>query len=819
MDIRRAITVITAVAALLCQSAFGDDGPTPKQASISAATALTVSPQTVRLGGANRAQQLLITARDSSGRLFDVTHHAKIVVTDADVAKLDGSQVAGVANGRTELVVSFGKQALRVPVIVANFDTFPPVHFASDIVPIFSKLGCNSGGCHGKQGGQNGFHLSVFGFDPRADYNALVKEARGRRTFPADPDQSLLLAKATGRLPHGGGRRTTFESADYEILSNWINQGSPWGNDNAPKLAELRVEPTERVMATTADQQILATAIYTDGSHRDVTTAASYTGNADTVAAVDATGRVVTGRVPGEAAFTVNYMGQVAVVRLLVPRPNAPAPYPKLPTNNQVDVLVLAKLKQMGIVPSVLADDATFLRRLFVDSIGTLPKPHEVRKFLADRNPNKRKRAIERILNREEFADYWALRWADVLLVNRETLGERGAFEFHRWLRTQMANNRPYDQWVRELVTATGSSGRNGPVNFYRALPKPEDAAKAVSQAFLGVRLDCAQCHHHPYDKWDRKDFYGMVGFFNGLQRKPLGGNRELVYHAGYRETKMPLSGEVVPTRPPAGKVFDKLDRADPRVELARWITARKNPWFARLAANRIWAHFLGRGLIDPVDDLRFSSPATNEPLLAYLAAQVVENDYDLKAVMRIVLNSRVYQFSSRPNATNFDDEQNYSHYTVKRLSAEVLLDAVCQVTGVPETYPGMPRGTRAIGLWDNRLPSYFLDTFGRSERKSPCECGKSNEPTMSQALHLLNAPEIEAKITAADGRVGRLLKSAATRDRIVEEICLAALGRRPGKKEQQIAAKLFSKNVTQQQAAEDFLWTMLNSYDFLFVH
>jgi hypothetical protein len=310
-----------------------------------------------------------------------------------------------------------------------------------------------------------------------------------------------------------------------------------------------------------------------------------------------------------------------------------------------------------------------------------------------------------------------------------------------------------------------------------------------------------------------------MVGFFNGLQRKPLGGNRELVYHAGFRETKMPLSGEVVPTRPPAGKVLDKLDRADPRVELARWITARENPWFARLAANRIWAHFLGRGLIEPVDDLRFSSPATNEPLLSYLAAQVVENDYDLKAVMRQVLNSRVYQLSSLPNATNFDDEQNYSHYTVKRLPAEVLLDAVCQATGVPETYPGMPQGTRAIGLWDNRLPSYFLDTFGRSERKSPCQCGNSNEPTMSQALHLMNAPEIEAKITAADGRIGRLIKSAATRDRIVEEICLAALGRRPSKKEQQIAAKLFSQNVTRRQAAEDFLWTMLNSYDFLFVH
>jgi hypothetical protein len=816
----RAVVLATTLSAVLVTSVTDADEPTgTPAANRRSVRSLSVLPKTIRLGGANRVQQLLVTARDPSGQEFDVTHRCDVTVADDNVALMRGAMVVGLADGRSELIVRCDTATVRVPVIVDQFETFPPVHFAIDVIPILSKLGCNSGGCHGKQGGKNGFHLSVFGFDPKSDYNALVKEARGRRTFAADPNSSLLLSKATGRLPHGGGRRLDADSADYELLMNWVRQGMPWGEQNVPTLTALRVEPTDRVMLPNADQQILATAIFSDGSERDVTAAATYSSNAVTVAEVGETGRVVTGRLPGEAAVTVNYMGQVTAALVLVPRPNAPRPYPNMPANNRIDTLVSAKLQKMGIVPSALADDATFLRRVSLDTIGTLPTTKEVRKFLADNKPDKRKRVVDRLLDRDEFDDYWALRWADVLLVNRETLGERGAFEFHRWLRKQMADDRPYDQWVRELVTASGSSGRYGPVNFYRALPKPEDAAKAVSQAFLGIRLDCAQCHHHPFDQWGQRDFYGMVGFFNGMQRKPLGQNRELVYHAGFRETKLPLTGEVVPTRPPQGDTPQNLSSGDPRVQLARWMTSRDNPWFARLAANRLWAHFLGRGLIDPIDDLRSTSPATNEPLLIFLTEKVVTSDYNLKQVMRLILNSRVYQLSSEPNATNFDDVQNYSHYMVKRLPAEVLLDAVCQVTDVPETYPGMPRGTRAIALWDNRLPSYFLDTFGRSERQSPCECGKSNEPTMAQALHLMNAPEIEAKLVSPRGRIAALINSNMPRQQLVEALCLSALGRPPGEKERKIADRLFADDTTERQAAEDFLWALLNSYDFLFIH
>ncbi len=813
--------VFTAMLSIVLTTSVTDAGEPTEEPAVNRriAQSLSVLPTTIRLGGANRIQQLLVTAHDPSGQAFDVTHRCDVTVANTDLVQMRGATVVGLADGRTELIVRCDTATVRVPVIVDQYETFPPVHFANDVIPILSKLGCNSGGCHGKQGGKNGFHLSVFGFDTKSDYNALVKEARGRRTFAADPDSSLLLMKATGRRPHGGGRRLVADSTDYDLLHNWMLQGMPWGQQNVATLTAIRVEPADRVMLPNAKQQILATAIFSDGSQRDVTHAAAYSSNATTVADVDETGRVATGRLPGEATITVNYMGQVAAALVLVPRPNAPQPYPDMPANNRIDALVSAKLQKMGIVPSALTDDATFLRRIYLDTIGTLPTEKEVRKFLADNTPKKRERVVDHLLDRDEFADYWALRWADVLLVNRETLGERGALEFHRWLRKQMADDRPYDQWVRELVTASGSSGRYGPVNFYRALPKAEDAAKAVSQAFLGIRLDCAQCHHHPFDQWGQRDFYGMVGFFNGMQRKSLGQNRELVFHSGYRETKLPLSGEVVPTRPPQGEIPQNLNSGDPRVQLANWMTSRDNPWFARLAANRLWAHFLGRGLIDPVDDLRSTSPATNEPLLDFLTEKVIATDYNLKQVMRLILNSRVYQLSSEPNTTNFDDEQNYSHYTVKRLPAEVLLDAVCQVTDVPEAYPGMPRGTRAIALWDNRLPSYFLDTFGRSERQSPCECGKSNEPTMAQALHLMNAPEIEAKIVSPRGRIAAIINSNMPRKQLIEALCLSALGRPPGEKERKIADRLFAGETSKQQAAEDFLWALLNSYDFLFIH
>jgi hypothetical protein len=791
--------------------------PPPPERALPELTALTVEPAEVLLRGANRQQQLLVTARTAGGRLLDMTHRCELTSSNPTVAALSGAVVRGRHEGTADVSVRVGNLTVRVPVRVRDFDDYPPVHFANDVVPLFSKLGCNSGGCHGKASGQNGFKLSVFGFDPAADYAALVKEGRGRRVFPAAPEHSLLLMKPSAQVPHGGGRRIETGSPDYELLREWVRQGTPTGSGNAPHVVELRLSPTDRLLDFDAGQQILATAVFSDGSRRDVTAAAGYASNAGHVAEVERGGRVRTGHAPGEAAITVNYMGHVAAVRIRVPRPGTPDPYPALAVNNKVDELVGAKLRVMGLVPSDLCDDAAFLRRTYLDVLGTLPTTRQVRDFLADKDPAKRKRAIEAVLARPEYADYWALQWSDILLVNRDRLGDRGAYELHRWLREQFAHNRPYDQWVRELITASGTSAKNGPVNFYRASKTTEDVTKAVSQAFLGIRLECAQCHHHPFEKWGQEDFYGLAGFFNGLERKPKPGEGEMVFHAGFRETTFPLTKRAVPTRPPGGPTPASLADGDPRQKLADWMTRPDNPYFARLVVNRLWKHYLGRGLAEPEDDLRSTNPPSNEPLLDYLAEKLVAERYDLKAITRLILESRIYQLSGVPNATNRDDEQNYSHHRAKRLPAEVLLDAISAVAESPEVFPGRPRGTRAIELWDNRLPSYFLDVFGRSERTSPCECGRSGEPTMAQCLHLMNAPEVEKKLASPTGRVARLLREKADEKKMVEELCLAALGRLPSEKEQRAARKLFAQEVP-EQAAQDFLWALLNSYEFLFV-
>ncbi|MGE5191796.1 MAG: DUF1549 domain-containing protein [Deltaproteobacteria bacterium] len=779
--------------------------------------ALTIEPAEIILHAASRQQQLLITAKRADGRLVDVTRKAEFSLGDKTIARLAGTAIVGELDGVTELTVATGGLSVRTPVRVQGFEQYPPVHFAIDVVPILSKLGCNSGGCHGKASGQNGFKLSVFGFDPRGDYDAIVKQARGRRVFPSSPARSLILAKPSGGIPHGGGVRLAKDSLDYQLLYHWVDRGMPVGDDKAPRLVGLRVSPQERELAAGGEQQILATAIYSDGTLRDVSSAALYSGNAPHVAEVDAQGLIRCGQVPGEAAITVNYMGQVAAVQIQSPRAGGPEPYPELPIQNEVDPLVWTKLRKMGLVPSELADDATFLRRSTLDCLGTLPTPDEVRAFLADSSTDKRSKWIDRLLARDEYADYWALKWADILLVDREKLGDRGAFEMHRWLRAQFAANRPYDKWVRDLLTAAGDSGKSGPVNFYLASDTPDALARTVSQAFLGVRVECAQCHHHPFEKWSQEDYYGLAAFFNGLERKPLAKDRVLLFHAGYREMAIPDSGLKVAARGLDAPVAPRLAAGDPRLVLAEWMTAAENPWFARLAVNRLWKHYLGRGLVEAEDDLRSTNPPTNAPLLGFLARRLVESNFDLKVVMRLIMNSRTYQLSSEPTADNREDEQNFSSYSVKRLPAEALLDAISAVTEVPEPFPGRPLGTRAIALWDNRLPSYFLEIFGRPERTSPCECGRSSDPTMAQALHLMNAPEIEAKVAHPAGRVARLVEAGAGEEAIVEELCLAAIGRYPTARHKATARKLFTSSPP-REAAEDFLWTLLNSYDFLFV-
>jgi hypothetical protein len=802
-----------AVASLVfLQTAAANDSPAAEGLQI---VALQVEPSEIRLTEVNRSQQLLVTAIDHEGRPIDVTHLAEVTSSDRSIAKTDASLISAVENGKAQVTVSHQGQQVQLPVVVDRSESRATIDFANHVVPLLSKFGCNSGACHGKASHASGLKLSVFGFDPAADYEVLVKADRGRRVFLASPERSLFLQKATGTIPHGGGRRLAVESADYDLILSWLRQGMSPAQANAPQLIALDVSPKERLLRANSQQQILATARYSDGSARDVTSAASYTSNAPTIAEVDHSGVVRMGNLPGEAAIAVHYMGQVAGVQFQSPKATSKGPS-EFPPNNAVDELVAAKFAKMGLVPSQLCDDATFLRRLFLDTLGITPTPDEVRQFLSDRSSDKRARWIDLVLDRPEYADRWALFWADILLVDRQKLGDRGAFEFHRWLREQFASNRPYDQWAVELVTATGNSATSGPVNFFRAADTPEDLAKTVSQAFLGVRLECAQCHHHPFEKWSQDHFYGFAGFFSGLERRAVGPQRAFLFHAGPKESRIPGSNKLVSVRPLDGDPVSP-STGDPRRALAAWMVEPNNPYFSTLAANRLWKHFLGRGLVESEDDLRSTNPPTNGPLLTLLSRHLVESKFDLKALMRLIIQSRTYQLAGAVTGQNDDDNQNYTHHYVRRLSAEVLLDAISDATGSPEEFPGLPHGTRAMELWDNRMPSYFLEIFGRPERTTPCECGRVTEPTISQALHLMNAPEIEAKIAASHGRVANLLSRETDNARVVEELCLAALGRLPNESEISIAKKLFADS-ERQQAAEDFLWTLLNSYDFLFV-
>lgn len=675
------------------------------------------------------------------------------------------------------------------------------LHFENDILPILARHGCNASGCHGKAEGQGGFKLSVFASDPEADFAALTKEGRGRRVFPARPEESLLLRKGTGRTAHGGGTKLPFGGEDYRALRDWVAAGMPVGSPGAPRVISLRVEPVERVMAPKADQQLKVLAKYSDGREKDVTRHARFQSNAEAVAGVSATGKVTTGDVPGEAAVMAAYLGEVGMFRVVVPRPGAPAKN-ALPQFNFIDRLVDAKLAKLNVAPSGFCGDADFLRRAFLDLTGTLPTPEEARKFFADAAKDKRARLVEALLARSEFADLWAMRWADLLRVDRQALGRPRAQLYYQWIRDSIAANKPFDEFARELVTAEGPVSEVGPANFFQVVTKPGEVAGTLSQVFLGVRIACAECHHHPFDRWKQSDYYGMTAFFtSGGTTHPRTKKEVFAYALG---TEMPAANPV----------------GDRRLVLAEWMTRPDNPFFARNLANRVWAWMLGRGLVEPVDDVRATNPPSNPELLDALAKYLVENKYDVRKLITMIAASRVYQTSATPNATNQKDRRNFSRAYFKRPDAEVLLDMICQALGVPEKFQGSPGVPRAVQLWDSRVRHDFLKLFGRPSRVTACECERTREPSVSQVLNLLNSTAIQAKLTHEGGTVARLVRAQKDDAKLVEELYLTFFARSPSADETATALKHLKKYpASRRAAAEDLAWALLNSTEFLFNH
>lgn len=709
-----------------------------------------------------------------------------------------------------------------------------PVSFELDIQPILTSTGCNSGPCHGKQRGQNGFQLSLLAFDSDFDHDAIVRQGRGRRVVPVAPESSLLLDKATAAVPHGGGRRIDPGSAAYQTLVQWIRQGAPRQIDGEPELEQIELARRRFSLQPEQQQSLQVFAHYSDGSTRDVTPLATYLANEATVVDVDDHGRMTAGPLPGETAVMVRYMNHISVADVIIPQlqPLADDAFDSLPQHNYIDEHVDDKLRRLSILPSPPADDHVYLRRIFTDLIGRLPTPQETRQFLAltsgadpaDAESIRRHRQawVDQLLERPEYVDHWANQWADLLRPNPYRVGIKAVLNYDNWIRDQYRNDVPYDEFVRRLVTAKGSTWQNGAVTLYRDRRDPDEITTLVSQLFLGVRLDCAKCHHHPFEKWSQQDFYQFAAYFAQIGRKgkglspPISGAEEIFYHSGSGSVKHPVSGETLQPRPLFGDHDPIADGEDPREALARWMTSPENDYFAKVQANRVWAALMGRGLVDPVDDLRSTNPPTHPELLDALAADFVDSGFDVKQLIRTITASRAYATSSEANDSNVADRLNYSRHYRRQLRGETLLDAISEVTETTTQFKGMPPGSRAVQLWTHRVSSLFLDTFGRPNMNQDPPCERIEDLTVTQSLHLMNDREIDSRIRSDTGRAARLAASDLSAGEIAEELYLAIYSRYPTADESAYASTLINAaGDDRRQAIEDLMWAMINSPEF----
>ena len=805
----------------------------PKPADVQS---ITVHPEKLSLNGMDDAAQLIVTATLKDGRSQDLSSDAVYTVADGKSAKvLSTGRVIPQGNGTTEIVATYGDKSVRIPVSIAHTDENLPINFPNQIVPVFTKLGCNSGGCHGKASGQNGFKISLLGFEPDYDYVSLVKEGRGRRLMPAAPDSSLFLLKGTGAVPHGGGKKMEKDSDEYKLVRRWIAAGMPYGNTTDPTVTKITVYPEHRIMTRNNKQQFAVYAHYTDGTVEDITRRAQYDSNDQEIAAVDVAAQVRTLGLSGEAGIMARYQGHVAVFRATVPL-GVKIPEWQFPIQTVVDQHTSKKWRDLGLVPSDPAADEVFIRRAYLDITGTLPTPKQVREFVASKDPKKKDSLVDQLVETPEYSYYFANKWADILRVKRGKEGNsaqraQGTFAFHGWIRDAVASDMPYDEFVRSILGATGEESKNPPTVWYKDLQQPEQFVDDTAQVFLGLRIACANCHHHPYEKWSQDDYWGLAAFFGRVGKKqiPVIGaaqqtNTQVIYNKGDGAVTNKRTSKTAVIKPLDGEPME-IDRSeDPRLKLAEWMTDVKNPFFSKAVSNRYWAHFFGRGIVDPLDDMRVTNPPSNPELLDALAKNLTDNKYSLKELVKTICKSRTYQLSAIPNDFNKHDKQAYARYYPKRMGAEVLLDAVCQVTDSPTNFGGLPKDrfapTRAIMLPDESFGSYFLDVFGRPQRISACECERVSEANLAQALHLLNSDEVQSKLSRQNGRADALANAKDTRPDAekVEELFMWAFGRKPTDSDLKTAMDHIEKHKTAKKTAyENIVWALLNTKEFVF--
>jgi hypothetical protein len=782
---------------------------------------ILVAPPSVELTGARDRQGLVVQAEFADGSTQDVTAAAKMTF-DKPIATVTNGFVAPAADGDATLTVKHAGKSVAVPVTVKRAAMADALRFRNDVLPALTKAGCNTGKCHGAASGKDGFRLSLFGYDPEGDHFRITRELSGRRVNLATPADCLFVNKATGKVPHTGGQRIEPGSESYLLLLRWLESGAPKDPKDVPRPIGIEVFPSQVVFAAKGDtHRVVVRAKYSDGTNRDVTRFTVFVGNNDGAATASDAG-VITGTGPGEA-FILARFDEFASGTEVIVRPGTPFTAPRTPESNYIDALVNAKLNKLHVVPSGLCGDETFLRRVSIDLVGTLPTPAERAKFLADPDPKKREKLVDALLEREEFRDIWVMKWAELLQIRTVNgISQKALLLYDKWLRDRIRSGVTIDRVVRDLLQANGGTFENPAVNYFQTETEPQLLAENVAQVFLGTRIQCAQCHNHPFDRWTMNDYYGFAAFFSQIGYKNAQDPRELtIFNAGEGEMHHPVGNRVVLPKYLGVTGPDLKPGRDYRAFLADWLASPDNPAFARNVGNITWAHFFGKGIVEPVDDMRVSNPPSNRELLEALGKKVVEYRFDVKKLARDICLSRTYQLSTEQNSTNALDGRNFSRQTARRMRAEVLLDCISQVTETGNEFPGLPPGMRAVQIPDaggRRTISYFLTTFGRSTRNTACSCEVKTAPTLTQALHLINGEATSGKI--AEGRVvERLVAAKGEPTAVAEELYLRCLGRAPSAAEAGRIAEKLARSADKKQALEDLFWALLNTNEFLFNH
>ncbi|MCH8046747.1 MAG: DUF1549 domain-containing protein [Planctomycetes bacterium] len=801
------------VALLMSADASAQENPAIKPASIN------VDPADVQLSTARDRQSITVQAVYPDGITRDVTGEAKFTLSNPELARLEKNVLFPRADGKTEIKVEYGGHALTLPVVVQQAAIDPPISFKLDVMPIFMRAGCNTGSCHGAARGKDGFRLSLFGFDPDGDYHRLTRQISGRRINLAVPLESLLMEKTTGAVPHTGGKRFDVDSAYAKTLLRWLESGAPKDAGAVPKVVDVEIYPRGAVLdGKGTTQRLSVRAKYADGSDRDVTSLAVFSSNNDNSATVSPAG-VVTAQKRGEAFIMARFDTHTVGTQFIVLPKGLKFTWKEVPEYNYIDTLMHAKFKKLRITPSQICSDEEFLRRASLDITGVLPTLEQFEQFIADNDSKKREKLVDELLGRKEFVEIWVMKWAELLQIRTtRQISYKAMLRYYNWLQDKIANNVPMDKMVQELLGSSGGTFANAATNYYQNETNTLKVSENVAQVFMGMRIQCTQCHNHPFDRWTMDDYYSFAAFFSQIGRKRGEDPREtIVFNSGSGEVRHPIGNRVMQPKFLGGAVPDVKGK-DRRVVMAQWLASADNPYFARNLSNIVWAHFFGAGIINEVDDVRVSNPAVNAELLEALAQHFTEYKYDFKRLVRDICTSRTYQLSTQTNASNETDTRNFSHASLRRLRAEVLLDVISQVTETKNKFAGLPLGARAVQIANGNTSSYFLTAFGRASRASVCSCEVKMEPNLSQALHLLNGDTLHNKVQ--QGKVvERLLGEGKTPPQIVEVLYIRCLTRKPTEKEVAGLNQILAEQPDKKLALEDLFWALLNSREFVFNH